>query len=953
MSEREIEGVTVGRDTEKRYSQFFSVATNGSEPYPYQEWLALSDALPQLVDIPTGCGKTAAVVLAWLWRRRFASEDVKKKTPRRLVYCLPMRVLVEQTRDNIGKWLENLSMLAKTPADGKTPQDDATPVDGWAAMHGDTGKRIAVTILMGGEDKDEWDLYPERDAIIIGTQDMLLSRALNRGYGMSRYRWPMHFGLLNNDCLWVMDEVQLMGPAVETTLQLEAFRQHRWGTYGSIASIWMSATLSKEMCQTVDRKAIEEKLGKPLAANTLSFDKDCEKMQNILEAQKKVTVISSPPKTEDILKDHVQGSLSLVILNTVQEARELYESFESTSAESLKSEVEKLRCEIKHPESWAKVRKDRTLKSTDLKKIEKKKTELNEKELKLKKLEAIPPVILLHSQFRPDDRKKRVEELLDFERKRKENACAKKEGMSAPNDLGHGLIVITTQVVEAGVDISSERLWSEVAPWASIVQRLGRLNRDGKADGAKANIWMPEGEKKLEHIGPYLSQDLESAKEQLKRLAQDSRNCTPKFGEALREIPIVRKPETVIRPIDIYELFSTDPDLHGGFTDISRYVRSVDREITAQVLWRDFDPTKKDDPSELPAPLRKELCPVPFYDLAKFVEEAKCAAWLYSPDDSEEKWQRIVHRDIRPGMTILLSKYIGGYNEKTGWTGIKEDLPETVYAGIADDDLREDRYSRGKIWQTIAQHTDDSYSILQLLLETIQALPEGERKTILQSMRWHDAGKAHSQWQNAIVPSPKNPPPKSDGLWGKFVMDGRFRPNLRHELASALRLRREWINNPTNGHSALAVYLAAAHHGIVRCELRSNIKPTEWDEASFAVRNAFGVFEKDNKGKPIELPETDLGDGVKVPRFSLLDELECMEVGLIEKGGHEEPSWVQMVSDILGPCEAGIVYPSVPTAEFRKGEHSEVHKLGPFKLAYLETLVRVSDWRASKAGGMP
>ena len=41
---------------------------------------------------------------------------------------------------------------------------------------------------------------PKRPAILIGTQDMLLSRALNRGYGMSRYRWPMHFGLLNNDC---------------------------------------------------------------------------------------------------------------------------------------------------------------------------------------------------------------------------------------------------------------------------------------------------------------------------------------------------------------------------------------------------------------------------------------------------------------------------------------------------------------------------------------------------------------------------------------------------------------------------------------------------------------------------------------------------------------------------------------------------------------------------------
>jgi hypothetical protein len=43
-----------------------------------------------------GLGKTAAAILAWLWRRRFATEQVRAQTPRRLVYCLPMRVLVEQ-----------------------------------------------------------------------------------------------------------------------------------------------------------------------------------------------------------------------------------------------------------------------------------------------------------------------------------------------------------------------------------------------------------------------------------------------------------------------------------------------------------------------------------------------------------------------------------------------------------------------------------------------------------------------------------------------------------------------------------------------------------------------------------------------------------------------------------------------------------------------------------------
>jgi CRISPR-associated endonuclease/helicase Cas3 len=53
----------------------------------------------------------------------------------------------------------------------------------------------SVHVLMGGEQADSWDLYPEKNAIIVGTQDMLLSRLLNRGYGMIRYRWPMHFGL--------------------------------------------------------------------------------------------------------------------------------------------------------------------------------------------------------------------------------------------------------------------------------------------------------------------------------------------------------------------------------------------------------------------------------------------------------------------------------------------------------------------------------------------------------------------------------------------------------------------------------------------------------------------------------------------------------------------------------------------------------------------------------------
>jgi CRISPR-associated endonuclease/helicase Cas3 len=84
------------------YQAYFKKAT-AHEPYDYQIKLA-EQAWPDLLDIPTGMGKTAAVTLAWLYRRCQLQQDI----PRRLIWCLPMRVLVEQTRDNIQTWLERL-----------------------------------------------------------------------------------------------------------------------------------------------------------------------------------------------------------------------------------------------------------------------------------------------------------------------------------------------------------------------------------------------------------------------------------------------------------------------------------------------------------------------------------------------------------------------------------------------------------------------------------------------------------------------------------------------------------------------------------------------------------------------------------------------------------------------------------------------------------------------------
>jgi CRISPR-associated endonuclease/helicase Cas3 len=96
---------------------------------------------------------------------------------------------------------------------------------------------------MGGVESSDWHLEPEQPAVFVGTQDMLLSRALNRGYASARARWPIDFGLLNQDCLWVMDEVQLMDVALVTSVQLQTYRQTGPIELRPCCTWWMSATL--------------------------------------------------------------------------------------------------------------------------------------------------------------------------------------------------------------------------------------------------------------------------------------------------------------------------------------------------------------------------------------------------------------------------------------------------------------------------------------------------------------------------------------------------------------------------------------------------------------------------------------------------------------------------------------------------------------------------------------
>ena len=208
------------------FVELFKRAT-GNDPYGWQVQLA-DEGLPELIDAETGTGKTEAVLLAWLFRRRFHPDPaVRRSTPRWILFVEPMRVLVEQAVTRVERWLD--------------------------AEHLNLTREVGLHTLMGGEGRADtsWRYRPGDDAIFIGTLDMLMSRALNRGYGANRWSWPIDFGLFNSGCHWVYDEVQLMGPALETSRQLEGFRRS-FGTALPTRSTWMSATVDRRRFATVD-----------------------------------------------------------------------------------------------------------------------------------------------------------------------------------------------------------------------------------------------------------------------------------------------------------------------------------------------------------------------------------------------------------------------------------------------------------------------------------------------------------------------------------------------------------------------------------------------------------------------------------------------------------------------------------------------------------------------------
>ncbi|MBF8378399.1 CRISPR-associated helicase Cas3' [Alicyclobacillus mali] len=841
-----------------QFFEFFMKAT-GAPPYPWQSRLATTPTWPDLLRIPTGAGKTGAI-LAWAWRRKYGGDAFCSQTGRRLVYVLPQRALVSQTADAARTWLSRLGLEGE----------------------------IGLSVLMGGSVDHAWELEPDKPWILIGTQDQILSRALNRGYGgVSRFRWPLQFAMLHNDVQWIVDEVQLFGDGLATTAQLQAFRE-QLGTFGPAHTLWMSATASPEWLQTVDMR----NAGRELQVWELD-EADRQALSRRLMASKPIhrcpvelrgRLIKDASAYAKALADWLAAEgpldgLALIVLNRVSRAQAVFQAL----------------C--------------RAMPDEDIR--------------------------LVHGQFRGRDRAWLAEEARTLSDRR--------------------AILVATQVVEAGMDIDAAFMVTELAPWTSLVQRFGRLNRTGARESAKA-YWIDVDVADEQACLPYSPESLERARVQLVQLRDVWPAHLPRDVEPLTY-------GRVLRRRDLLQLFDTTPDLSGNDIDVSPFIREVE-DRTVSVYWGTWE--GEDPPEGLREVSEEDVCRVPLSRLQDYLKrkgrgEQTRVAYTWNPIFG--RFDVVSEQRVFPGWLYLLRAEDGGYDPRLGfdpdsWTEVPHPVQVEPTSEVDAEDAEEDNGPAPSRPVTLAEHTVDVVREAQALHHL--AGDDAMADALCEAAFWHDSGKRHLLFQaklrlamlgeeqyraqyggemGHLYPpddaellaksgTESGPVTHASVLMSPVVQDGeaaaqegvateelsafaaRKIRGFRHELASALAYLDAVPPEAVNDlRTRLVAYLVAAHHGKIRGQIRSSAtEQAPVDGRPFAR----GVWEGDEL-EAYSIPG--LGDWPQA-RLSL----SVMHMGTDQRG---RESWAEGVQRLL-------------------------QAYGPFRLAWYEALLRVADGRASR-----
>ena len=212
-------------------------ALTGNAPFPWQQ--AMYDLMVEghfeklsSCNLPTGLGKTSVIAI-WL----IALANASEKVPRRLVYIVNRRTVVDQATDETEE-------IRKRLMDKARPEILTQLFDRLMELCSDpnTTTPLAISTLRGQfADNTEWRSDPARPAVISGTIDMIGSRLLFSGYGCGFKTRPLHAGFLGQDSLIVHDEAHLEPAFQKLLLDIEA-EQKRCKDFRPLRTMELTAT---------------------------------------------------------------------------------------------------------------------------------------------------------------------------------------------------------------------------------------------------------------------------------------------------------------------------------------------------------------------------------------------------------------------------------------------------------------------------------------------------------------------------------------------------------------------------------------------------------------------------------------------------------------------------------------------------------------------------------------
>jgi len=530
---------------------------------------------------------------------------------------------------------------------------------------------------------------------------------------------------------------------------------------------------------------------------------------------------------------------------------------------------------------------------------------------------------LLHARFRGIERAERLAAVL---------------GEPGQPD---GRTIIATQVVEAGLDLDATVLVTETAPWSALVQRAGHCNRSGQFNADAELWWLPPPDP-----FPYQQEDVNATARELGRL-EGERLTTDDL--AARDVLRSQRKLTVIRESDLVGLFDTAPDPTGNDVDIAPYLCDAE-DLDVEVAWATWTPGEDGAPDpDVRVPAVEFRCRVPIGDVVGLARER--TVWRF--DRSAGGWTRVTDQPQSrpgPGEVLLVSAADGGYDPETGFDlaapGPVPDSPELLTpderaerAALAADQTpaaEGDPDEDPRRWQSLDQHSeqvrDQTAALLAVLAPTV---PPGAARSAITAGYLHDLGKAHEIWQNAICAvadeedrariEAGRPWAKSGGNGPLLFADG---VPFRHELASLLLLDGPLASLLAESPDPdLTKYLVLAHHGKLRLRVRERHAQAAPTAAAAEPVPAARALPPDGPLPAYEIRGLRQGATSAIPAM-LGQPATTLTVDLDQFRPGGDSSWTRTVRGLLD-------------------------RYGPFTLAYLEALVRISDWRASGGRELP